>query len=903
MFHKTNKPLLLFCLLLGLCLAGGCKAQSSDDNTEPTASPTEALQPENGSGHTTIPYVVRTDTSSLDASYSISENLFGIFLEDINFAVDGGMYAELVKNRSFEYGTAAAQQEKHGWTTTELSGQLSFTIADGSSDGSCLNENNPHYAILTNTLSEAHGIYNRGYLDGLAVTCGTDYFFSVYLKALDGYTGDVFVSINNKDTVYASGTISGLTDEWKKYELVLTPTERSVAAGTVFDSNLHLTLTLSTGSIGVDMVSLMTSDTYQDTVVRKDIGEALEALQPSFLRFPGGCVIEGRDLESMYSWKDSIGNGLTFEVNGTTTVGDVAARPQGRSLWGGTNTHPYYTTYGIGFYEYFELCEALQCMPLPVLNAGMTCPIQSSNYVVYPVTSENFKQCVQDALDLVEFCRGDASTEWGRVRIAMGHEEPFALKYIAIGNEQWQSEYFQHYKEFENAFLAAAEENPELYGGIELIVANGPSSGDTVGWDYVEFRASELTTLVDEHYYESPSFFYSNTHRYDSYDRTLGAKVFLGEFAAKSNTLNAALAEAAYMTGLEKNGDVVELACYAPLFGNMTQNQWTPDLIWFNNQTVYGSVNYYVQQMFSVNRGITELPTTLDISSVSEEFTLSGSVGLATWQTKAAYDNLLVTDNLTGETLYSCTFDDASVLTADGFDIHKGSWAVTDGRLVQSNTAAPNDANTGDAIYIGDSSWSNYTLTVEGEILAGNEGFLLPICVQSEDDNIFWNLGGWGNTVSCLQIVSDGVKSGQITGTIRNVTLKHNQVYKLKVVVEGNHIQCYLNDMKYIDYTEEAPALVYESAVVAENGDLILKLINTSADPVSFATILEDFDVSAYESTAAVTVLAGNSLSESNTFREQDKLVPTETTLTAAKEFTYEAPGYSLSVIRFRKRP
>ncbi|MDE7232114.1 MAG: hypothetical protein K2N37_03465 [Lachnospiraceae bacterium] len=292
-------------------------------------------------------------------------------------------------------------------------------------------------------------------------------------------------------------------------------------------------------------------------------------------------------------------------------MGDVAIRPQGKSIWQGSKANPYYTTYGLGFYEYFEFCEALGCMPVPVLNAGMTCEIQSPFYKVYSIADEEFKQYVQDALDLVEFCKGDASTTWGAVRIAMGHEEPFDLKYIGIGNEQWQSEYHRHYKQFVKAFEEAAVSDPALYGDVKLIVANGTVSASEDGWNYLILNPDSVTTLVDEHYYETPEWFLANTDRYDSYDRNAQAKVFLGEYAAKANTLDAALAEAAYMTGLEKNGDIVEMACYAPLFSHAKLNQWVPDMIFYSNDDIFGSANYYVQQLYGNNAGKYSLPSEL----------------------------------------------------------------------------------------------------------------------------------------------------------------------------------------------------------------------------------------------------------------------------------------------------
>lgn len=560
-----------------------------------------------------ISYTVHMDTSGLDESHQISDTLFGLFLEDINYAVDGGMYVELVKNRSFEYGMEARDAQLHGWEKTDES--VEFDVTDGSTDGTALNEQNPQYAVITNpgtsSVKPYAGISNGGYIEGMAITEGASYDVSFYCKSQDETVEQVYVTLCNEDgTVYAEQTVEGITSEWMKYEITLT-------ASATANKNVRLAVEIPAGTACFDMISMMPRETYQGLPVRKDFGEYLEALEPSFLRFPGGCVIEGRDEESIYSWKDSVGNGLTFTINGEDTVGDVATRPQGKNIWQGSKGNPYYMTYGLGFYEYFELCEALDCMPVPVLNAGMTCEIQSPFYQVYSIASEEFKQYVQDALDLVEFCRGDENTTWGAVRIAMGHPEPFELKYIAIGNEQWQTEYHQHYKQFVKAFEEAAAEKPELYGGIELIVANGTVSESEDGWNYLILNPDSITTLVDEHYYQTPEWFLSNTDRYDSYDRSSQARVFLGEYAAKANTLDAALAEAAYMTGLEKNGDVVAMACYAPLFANVKLNQWQPDMIFYSNDSIFASANYYVQQLYSTNAGCVSLPA--DLTGAEEQ--------------------------------------------------------------------------------------------------------------------------------------------------------------------------------------------------------------------------------------------------------------------------------------------
>lgn len=546
-----------------------------------------------------IVYRVNTDISGLDESHQISDTLFGIFLEDINYAVDGGMYAELVKNRSFEFGMEARDGQLHGWESTNEA--VTFSVRDGSEDGTALNENNPQYVVVenagTSSVSPTEGISNEGFLEGIAIWQGASYDVSFYCKSEDKSIDSVCVTLYNEDgTVYDEKTVEGISDQWQKYETVLT-------ANATANRKVRLAVKIPAGTACFDMISMMPQDTYQGLPIRKDFGEYLEALNPKFLRFPGGCVVEGRDEESIYRWKDSIGQGLHFDVNGEDTVGDIAVRPQGKSIWQGSAANPYYTTYGLGFYEYFSFCEALGCMPVPVLNAGMTCEIQSPFYTVYDTGSEEFSQYVQDALDLVEFCKGDESTTWGAVRIDMGHEEPFDLKYIGIGNEQWQSEYHEHYKEFVKAFEKAAASDPGLYGDVELIVANGTAFDSTEGWTYLSQNPDEITTLVDEHYYQPPEWLLANTDRYDSYDRNAQAKVFLGEYAAKANTLDAALAEAAYMTGLEKNGDVVEMACYAPLFSHEKLNQWVPDLIFYSNDGIFGSANYYVQQMYGNNAG------------------------------------------------------------------------------------------------------------------------------------------------------------------------------------------------------------------------------------------------------------------------------------------------------------
>ncbi|MBO7402111.1 MAG: hypothetical protein J6U10_03870 [Lachnospiraceae bacterium] len=888
---KSRKVL---CLLLAglLCITTACGTAATTEKPSPSSgpAPTESQSP------VTDPLpegfsLLKADLKD-PGSHSISPLLYGIFLEDINHALDGGMYPELIKNRSFEYGPKASDKNRHGWKANR--NEVSFEVVNGYSDRTCLNLSNPNYAVLKNTYDDFAGIYNTGFYGAMPVTKDASYSFSIFLKGLEGYTGPVSIELKAGTTKAFSGTIDAVTDSWRKYELKFTAKE-SLAKGQLF-------VQIKTGSVAVDMVSLMPDDTYKGLPVRKDIGEALEAIHPAFMRFPGGCVIEGKGLDTQYSWKDSIGNGEEFIINGKTTTGDVAIRPQSHSIWDGTPDDPYYTTYGIGFYEFFEFCEAIGCEPLPVLNAGMTCPIQAGgSYKYYKIDSPEFKQYVQDALDLVEFCRGGQDTKWGAVRIAMGHKDPFPLHFIAIGNEQWQKEYFEHYNQFVYAFEDAAKKAPGLFEGVELVISNGPVSSDRYAYNYLENQDDVIVKwsgAADEHFYESAQWFFSNNKRYDKYSRTIKTKVFVGEYAAKANNMQAALAEASFMTGLERNSDIVEMACYAPLFANGKANQWLPDLIFFNNALVYGTPNYHVQSMFSNNVGKTYVPSVVT-AATEDKNELSGRVGLGSWETKVAYDNLKVVSNKTGEELYSNNFDSEDSIK-DGF-IVSGSWNVSDGRLVQSTASYPVTETTGEAIYFGDDTWTDYTLTVDGTILSGKEGFLIPICVKGKENNVFWNLGGWANTVSCLQIVSDNIKSAAVDGTSSSVRLKKNVSYKIKVVVSEKSIKCYLNDDLLVDYTEDALNTLYSSVNTCDNGDIIIKLVNRNKEEAPMRIILDNFDAGAYEKTAEVQYITSDNLLDSNSFNSPDRIAPKTGNCEASGSFDIWLAKYSLTIITIKK--
>lgn len=889
---KAGTIFTLTAVILTACQKSAKPLQEKEENNSNTfEDDAVTAPPDNDMNTLSLTSVNSVLTVKGSESYSISSSLYGLFLEDINYAVDGGLYAEMVKNRSFEFGKMASDAKKHGWS---ILGNLDFTVADGSLDESFLNQNNTHYAVLQNKGQEPSGIRNSGFLEGMAVEAGKTYLFSAYFKSAD-YKGPVSVQLADAaGNIYGEAVIQEINDTWHKYEAAITA-DKTVTEG------LGLIVLMNEGSLDADMISLFPKDTFgsRENGLRKDLVETLKELSPKFLRFPGGCVVEGKTLLSAYSWKDSIGNGMAFTVNGKVTYGDVAARPLGINLWGNENAvsaNPYYMTYGLGFYEYFLLCEDIGAMPVPILNAGLSCLIQGTRAVGTPADSvepgtEEFAAYVQDALDLVEFCKGDKNTKWGAIRIAMGHEEPFELTYIGIGNEQWGNVYYNRYEAFLEAFRSAAAENPKLYGNIQLIVANGPSAADTFAWNKIKLYGNDYAGLVDEHYYMTPSWFLLNTNRYDTYDRN-NTPVFLGEYAAKSNTAEAALAEAAFMTGLERNGDIVKLASYAPLFGNTTASQWSPDLIWFNNHSSWGSVNYYVQKLFGNNSSTKIIKSSLTGSDNKETVKLTGKIGVGTWMTAAEFKDITVTDTGTGKSLYT---DEFSADSMAGWKKEAGLWSVKNGSLIQSGTASPVNNVTGDVIYTGDTDWQNYTLTLTAVKTGGSEGFLIPFAVQDKNNFYHWNIGGWNNTVSCLEQTVGRTKSGQIAGTVKNFTIHNGTEYKLKVVVKENTIKCYLNDMLMVNYSIPATDALYHVCGRDEN-DLIIKLVNVSGNEQKILITPEELQISKKE--ARLSLLKALSPGDMNTEDDPERVSIIESTLNWEEDFIYSAPPYSVSVVR-----
>lgn len=853
-------------------------------------------------------YILNIDAA--DEIHDISEHLYGIFFEDINFAADGGLYAEMVINRSFEYGELAADDELHGWSKVA---DPVIEVKKGDKEGG-LNENNTNYLVITNTTDGNAGVQNRGFLDGMAIEEGAEYYFSLYAKDLKGGEADITVNLVADGEIAATGRIADIGTKWQKYELTLVSDIKAT-------SNVYLQVLTDCSKVAVDMVSLF-PETYKGHGMRMDLATLLEELEPSFLRFPGGCVIEGWDKETAYNWKDSIGvgqDGLPLEFEGR--YGDVATRSYGINLWTNLSATedplPCYMSYGLGFYEYFLLAEDIGAIGVPVINCGLYCQMRGKGPV--DMYTPEFEQYLQDMVDLVEFCRGDETTTWGKVRASLGHPEPFELKYIGIGNENEGEVYFERYEAFLERFNEEKAKNPELYEGLELIYSSGADDATSSenyiksyenAYEYINEKGitiDEYAGLTDQHYYNDPSWFLENADYYDekNYKRSTdemldtgygGAiNVFLGEYAARSNRLEAALAEAAYMTGLERNGDIVKMAAYAPLFGNLTATHWSPDLIWFNNNLSTGSISYYMQKLFSTNAGTKLLATDFEGAQLPMNES-KGRVGVGTWYTSAEFDNVKVVNNDNGKVLGKDSFNPGSYWWS-WTDTTSGEWETDGGKLVQKSTWMA-DNHRGAVTFFGDTDWSNYTYTVEATKLDGSEGFIIPFAAQDMDNYWFWNIGGWGNTVSCLQEIENGIKTGRVPGTLKEFSVETGRTYEIKIVVNGYNAKGYIDGELMFDKDLEtgAKAECYQVVSTDASGDIIIKLVNVTDSARTVAVDIKNADV---KGTATVYQVAGDSLGNDNILGEEEDCKMVEFTVEGIGEkFNYTVPQYSATVIR-----
>ena len=752
--------------------------------------------------------------------HQISPLLWGIFFEDINLSADGGIYPELVRNRSFEDA-----EKPSFWKLTNAESGRSEMAIDNTHPLNPFNRRS-----LRVRVEGACSLVNEGYW-GMALVKGDSYQVRLAARAADGFKGPLTILLENQSgRDLAKGEITDLTDKWKWFTLELT------AADTDPKARLSI-VTSGNGTLWLDMVSVLPKKTWKNHGLRPDLCEMLAGMKPAFMRFPGGCWVEGDDMARMYHWKE--------------TIGDIAHR---KPLW---NIWDYNATHGLGYHEYLQLSEDLNAEPLFCINVGM------SHREVVPL--DQMGPWVQDALDAIEYANGPTNTVWGGLRAQNGHPAPFNMKYLEIGNENGGPAYHQRWELFYRAIKAK-------YPEIQL-VANV--------WG--GYPTKFMPEIIDEHYYNNPDFFIREAGHYDKYDRK-GPKVFIGEYAVTSGSglgnLRGAIGEAAFMTGMERNSDVVAMGSYAPLFINVNHKRWPINLINFDSSRVFGLPSYYVQQMFSVHRGDVVLPAVVD-SPLAEDSVRGGAIGVGTWLTRAEFKDIKVTRG--GETLYACDF-------ADGLQGWKqfggGDWKVVDGALCQSSGKENIRA------IAGDKRWTDYTYSLKARKLGGAEGFLILFRVQDENAKCWWNLGGWGNQ-------RHGVELGGIV-TEAPGSIETGRWYDIRIEVQGSAIKCYLDGKLVHDVQSPAVKSLYASASLAQaSGEVILKVVNVSKGEITGAVALNG--ASSVKGPAKAIVLTSGSPLDENTLEQPTKVGPvTRSVDISGPNFQHVFPGNSLTVLRVK---
>ena len=775
----------------------------------------------------------RITVDAAHPAHAISPTLWGIFFEDINMSSDGGIYPELVRNRSFE-----DSDEPENWNFTSGNGsagrsEAKVITADvyGSPPTPPLNPFNRKSLRIT-----ARGPFtleNDGYW-GMKFAAGETYTLKLAARGVD-FGGKLTAKlVGSGGQVLASGELMDFGRRWRYHSVELTASGSDPKGKLVISGN-------GSGVLYLDMVSLMPKKSWKDHGLRPDLAQSLDQLHPRFMRFPGGCWVEGDDFAHMNHWKNSIG--------------DADVRTPLWNIWG------YNATQGLGFHEYLQLAEDLGAEPLFCINIGM------SHKETVPM--DRMGQWVQDALDAIEYANGPVDSIWGSRRAAAGHPAPFNLKYMEIGNENENfNGYVEHWKLFYHAIKAR-------YPDIKFVAD---------GWDDFEDCPPDI---VDDHYYNTPEWFMRNATRYDKKSRN-GPKVFVGEYAVTRNcglgNLRGAIGEAAFMTGLERNSDEVVMASYAPLLVNLNHRAWNPDLINFDSAAWYGLPSYYVQKMFAENRGDTYLATDVQ-SPVASVAARGGMIGVGTWNTAAEFKDVLVTAP-DGQTLLKSDFSKG----AQGWKLlgTDAKWSTQGGALRQTTQREFIRALAGDR------SWTDYTITLKARKISGAEGFLILFHILDNEDRVWWNIGGWGNT-------QDAIESGDTLDS-KPGQIDTGKWYDIKVAVSGKNVKCWLDGKLIHDVDIESAGQITSLYAAASrdqaSGDLIVKAVNASADPLA-----TEIDLTGARLTGQgqAIVLTSEHATDENSLAEPTKVAPkSEDIQFQGASLARTFPGNSFTILRLK---
>jgi alpha-L-arabinofuranosidase len=803
---------------------------------------------------------------------SFSGAMYGIFFEDINHAADGGLYAELVQNRDFENN--AVPEGMHwvddstlvnpkGWRGSyRRPDELKFWSllrGDGSSARMSLEKSHPLSPANPQSLKleilragkGRVGVANEGFW-GIAVRKGASYSLSFYARGDWRYTGKITASLESvSGKVYSSQVVEGIGKAWKQFQARLVPDADDPHARLVLSAG-------STGSVWFDLVSLFPDDTWKGrrNGLRKDLARMLAGLRPSFVRFPGGCIVEGATLENRVQWK--------------RTVGDLSERPGHWNLWG------YHATDGLGFHEYLQMCEDLGARALYVINVGMSC--QGRGGMV--ATEKELGGYLQEALDALEYALGPTTSRWGARRAADGHPAPFPLSYVEIGNENGGPDYQRAYRYIQSGIKRA-------YPAVTTI------ANEQVWLTDADRKANPGVSLemIDEHYYQSHTYFFQESKKYDSYDRKDSVGIYVGEFAVTAGkpgrgNLRAALGEAAFMVGMERNADIVRMASYAPTFVNVNDRAWNPDMIVYDGSRSYGTPSYHALQMFSLNRPDRVAPTTVVYApdTTGRRWShLHGGIALSAWNTTAEFKDVRVERQDT-------------VLLAGDFRGGAGRWVQNADEWVVNGGAFQNRRTLTEAIAsTGDSSWTDYTLSLKARKLGGEEGFILYM-LQNAENQVLWNIGGWGNSVDVL--MQDRVDLGKR----KEIAIETGKWYDIRMEVRGHHIRSYLDGVLRhdIDLHERGETTIVATSGVREStGEVIVKIVNPFPAGVPCRIVVDGPE--SLQPDGAATVLASTSPDDENSLDQPMRVAPRSVRLSdVGHTFTYTAPASSLSILTLK---
>ena len=824
-------------------------------------------------------------TITIDASKkeaSVSPTLHGIFFEEISHAGEGGLYAELIQNRGFEEanippgmklvddflvppqtpgftlpGNAASDWKMPWEIKTDYPAWSYNTNGDAAvqvsrSNSQPLNNATPHslQVDISNASSNNNiEIINEGFW-GINIIKDDSYTLNFYLRS-NNYKGNVTASLQATDgTVLASYTFLATTNNaWKKYSATLTATKTDAKAKFVLSFN-------NTGTIWLDYVSLFPAKTFKNRSngLRNDLAQYIADLKPAFIRWPGGCFVEGITIQSAPDWKQ--------------TIGPVEQRIETYSPWG------YYTSNGFGYHEYLQFCEDIGAAALYVFNAGVSCEYRSGTFV----DDDSLQPYIQSALDAIEYAIGPVNSQWGKVRAANGHPKPFPLQYVEIGNEQSGPRYAERYNTFYEAIKAK-------YPQVEIMASMG------IG-DVNEYTTKQMQHIdyVDEHAYKAAGWAFTHFDHFDKYPRDKW-KMYVGEYATNAGVdagnMEAALSDAVYIMAMEKNSDLVKMSSYAPLLVDTNDIDWPVNLINFDNAKSFARISYYAIKMFNENKPTVNLATGVKIiQPVIKQPQFSGSIGLATWDTKTAYKDIEIIKD--GKTIYTTDL----INNINDWLLLRGEWKVQDSALAETAYGAQTFA------MLKNKPFDTYTLKLKAKKMEGYNAFIIPFAVK--DSNTFYraHIGAWVNRIGVFEKVTNGYDVSNISSAVKlSDTIQPNKWYDIALEVGIDTVKCFLDGKLLMTYTE--PDKVFAiSGRDSVNGDLVIKIVNAYSTETPITIQMQNENVSS----AKLISLSSLNLTDENSFETPEKFVPVTTTLPgiAGNNFTLQVKPYSINVIRLK---